>query len=98
MFQTIDVAGDGYSNSGLSPDVAYATLPFDGVIVNGLVIDDGATDVRQYYLDRVRRGPGAFVEVANGFTDFAPTMERKLIRELTSQIIGRASTVDRTRG
>ncbi len=96
--RTIDMAGDGPSNAGFSPDAAYATLPFDGVIVNGLVIDDGAIDVQSYYEQRVRRGPGSFVEVARGFAEFETTMRRKLVRELSTQVIGHAIETDERRG
>ena len=35
-----------------------------------------------YYRDRVIRGPGAFVEVANDFNDYREAMKRKLLREI----------------
>jgi hypothetical protein len=89
IFRTIDITGDGPSNAGPSPEAVYASLAFDGVLVNGLVIDAGAIDVTDYYENRVKRGPGAFVEIARGFSEFETTMERKLIRELSSQVIGR---------
>ena len=90
LFQTIDVAGDGRNNDGFGPDSAYAAYPFDGVIVNGLVILEDEDGVRRYYEDAVKRGPGAFVETANGFADFEAAMRRKLLRELTSQVLGRS--------
>lgn len=88
LFQTIDVAGDGPNNDGFGPSSAYAAFPFDGVIVNGLVITEGDDDVRLYYENTVKRGPGAFVETADGFADFESAMRRKLLRELTAQIMG----------
>ena len=90
LFQTIDMAGDGVNNAGFGPDSVYATFPFDGVTVNGLVITDSDDAALGYYADQVIRGPLAFVEMAKGFTDFEAAMQRKLIRELASQIIGRA--------
>ncbi|MBE0414462.1 DUF1194 domain-containing protein, partial [Yoonia sp.] len=39
----------------------------------------------------VIRGPGAFVEIANGFDDYEAAMRRKLIRELSAQVIGRTA-------
>lgn len=89
IFRTIDIAGDGPSNAGPSPETVYAALAFEGVLVNGLVIDAGAINVSEYFENRVKRGPGAFVEIARGFAEFETTMERKLIRELSSQVIGR---------
>ncbi|MEM8536495.1 MAG: DUF1194 domain-containing protein [Pseudomonadota bacterium] len=90
LFQTIDVSGDGPNNDGFGPGLAYATFPFDGVTVNGLVILTEAAETLPYYRTQVQRGALSFVEVANGFADFATAMERKLIRELSAQIIGQA--------
>ncbi len=98
LFQTIDIAGDGINNDGFAPSVTYAAFPFEGVIVNGLVITGSDTAVQSYYETQVIRGPTAFVEVANGFDDFENAMRRKLVRELTAQIIGRAVTSEGTRG
>lgn len=90
--QTIDLAGDGLNNEGFGPTEAYTAFPFDGVIVNGLVVATGTatdqSDIVAFYQDEVIRGPAAFVEIANGFDDYAAAMQRKLIRELTSQMLG----------
>lgn len=89
--KTIDVAGDGTNNEGFGPREAYRHFPLDGVIVNGLVIEtgNGAEDeLLEFYLNEVRRGPGAFVEVANGFSDYERAMRRKLSRELQAELIG----------
>ncbi len=92
QFQTIDVSGDGENNDGFGPAEAYAALPFDGVTVNGLAIIDGAPEgprpLVPYYQREVLHGPLAFVEIARGFEDFADTMQRKLIREVSAQVIG----------
>lgn len=82
--QVIDMAGDGVNNDGFGPDSAYKAFDFEGVTVNGLVIASAAADPLDYYRTQVIRGPGAFVEVANGFADYAVAMKRKLIREITS--------------
>lgn len=86
--QTIDVAGDGTNNDGFSPKQAYSAFPFKGITVNGLVIRDtdffGDGDLIPFFENEVIRGPGAFIEVADGFEDYARALERKLVRELTS--------------
>lgn len=92
LFHTIDMAGDGANNDGFAPASAYAAFPFDGVTVNGLVISEPATAVANYYLEEVIRGPHAFVEIADGFADFEAAMRRKLVRELSAQIIGRLNS------
>jgi hypothetical protein len=90
---TLDMSGDGPANSGPLPE--NITAHIDRIVVNGLVIgsdqagngDDRFADIKElssYYRTRVARGPGAFVETALGFNDFAVAMERKLMRELQS--------------
>jgi Protein of unknown function (DUF1194) len=80
--RTLDVSGDGENNEGFSPRLAHREFPFEAVTVNGLVIGANRTNLRRYYQAVVIRGPGAFVEVATDYEDFAPAMRRKLIREL----------------
>ena len=92
-FQTIDIAGDGANNAGFGSEIVYTAFPFEGVTVNGLVVQTGNDAALEYYENSVIRGPLAFVEVADGFADFEATMRRKLIRELSSQIIGRGAKI-----
>lgn len=92
LFRTIDVAGDGVNNEGFGPLEAYAAFPFGGVTVNGLVVEatpQGAlTELLDFYENEVIHGPGAFLEVAQGFTDYERAMRRKLLRELETPTIG----------
>lgn len=97
--RTLDISGDGETNSGPLPEeIGIEAMP-EGVIVNGLVVGSGnffgdrvsrtaLEDLRDYYEAHVIRGPGAFVEVARNYDDYADTMERKLLRELASQVLG----------
>ncbi len=78
-YRTLDISGDGEANHGPRPDMV--TLAED-ITVNGLVIRGAADSVEVYYRSMVIRGPGAFVEVAEGFADYEAAMTRKLIREL----------------
>lgn len=94
LFQTIDVSGDGLNNEGFGPRAAYREFPFDGVTVNALVVHPSDTDtadgVAAFFRDEVLRGPGAFLESAYGFGDFARAMRRKLEREVKPRPMGRA--------
>lgn len=93
---TLDISGDGPSNTGPRPkDIPRPAT----TIVNGLVIgasDPATGDLRQsdikelssYYRTDVISGPGAFVETATGFSNYAAAMERKLLRELQVIAIG----------
>lgn len=86
--QVIDVSGDGINNQGFGPALAYKHFPFDGITVNGLVIEGHDPQVTQYYEREVLYGPGAFLEVAHGFEDFERAMSRKLYREINDVMLG----------
>jgi hypothetical protein len=100
--RTLDLSGDGVTNVGPLPETIGENLRPVGVIVNGLVVgagnldgdDERYVDIKQlssYYRANVIRGPGAFVEVALGYEEYAATMERKLLRELASIAIGQVN-------
>lgn len=99
--RTLDLSGDGATNTGPLPETIPESRRPPGVTVNGLVIgaDDLAigdarfVDIKElssYYRTKVIRGPGAFVEVALGYEAYAAAMERKLLRELASMAVGQA--------
>lgn len=89
---TLDVAGDGENNEGFPPQTAYTEFPFSGVTVNGLVVNFANNTSKMplidYYKSQVLHGPGAFLEVAQGFEDYENAMRRKLERELSAKAIG----------
>ncbi|MEY8829386.1 DUF1194 domain-containing protein [Sedimentitalea sp. XS_ASV28] len=95
LFRTLDMAGDGVNNEGFGPAAAYAEFPFDGVTVNGLVVNAGEYEAEvaliDYYRDEILRGPGAFLEIASGFDDYERAMRRKLERELDVPSLGALS-------
>jgi len=94
---TLDLSGDGQSNTGPRPrDVAAP-----GITINGLVVGAAARaysdtrealvgELKSYYTNEVIRGPGAFVEIAAGFADFEAAMARKLLKELTHLVLSDA--------
>lgn len=93
--RTLDLSGDGIANTGPRPQDIPASRTPQGVTVNGLTIapnqqpgqDDSIADITElsaYFRAYVIRGPGAFVETALGFDNYAAAMERKLLRELQS--------------
>lgn len=86
--KVIDVSGDGRNNHGYGPQTVYKHFPVEDVTVNGLVILGDQGDVLSYYRQEVQRGPGAFVEIADGFEDFEAAMTRKLFREISDLMIG----------
>lgn len=92
LFQTIDLSGDGSNNDGYGPQIAYRHFPFGDVVVNGLVINaadfEGELFLIPFFQNNVLHGPGAFLEVAQGFEDFERAMRRKLERELSGLQLG----------
>ncbi len=82
----IDVSGDGRSNTGLPPSIPRQEANALGVVINGLPIltypDSKLYDLDTYYREKMIYGPGAFIEIANDYDDFARAFLRKLRREL----------------
>lgn len=93
LFRTLDLSGDGENNEGFPPDAAYRAFPFDGVTVNGLVVNaadfEAEITLIDFYRTQVLHGPGAFLEIAQGFEDFERAMRRKLERELSAMSVGK---------
>ena len=88
--QIVDVSGDGVNNEGYAPELAYKNFAFEGVQVNGLVIDGADPDPVAYFREKVIYGPGAFVEVAENFADYEAAMRRKLLREINGAALSLA--------
>ncbi|MDV7141921.1 DUF1194 domain-containing protein [Tropicimonas sp. TH_r6] len=96
----LDISGDGKNNDGPRPqDADDAALA--GLHVNALIIGPNrpgavgaqareATELTAYFRAYVLRGPDAFVEVAEGYDDYAEAMKRKLLKELQVIVIGQA--------
>ncbi len=80
--RVVDVSGDGANNDGVGPDWYRARGLLDGLTINGLVILGADVDPYAYYRDVLIQGPGAFVEIADGFDAYAEAILRKLLREL----------------
>ncbi|MFK7837967.1 MAG: DUF1194 domain-containing protein [Sulfitobacter sp.] len=100
--KTLDIAGDGQNNEGFGPQDAYRNFPFQDITVNGLVINaadfEGELGLIAFYRAEVLHGPGAFLEIANGFEDYERAMRRKLERELQPKVIGEAPAPSRPKG
>lgn len=88
--QTIDMSGDGQNNEGRTPAQVYAAEDFGSIAVNGLPIGEHESFISDYYRDEVIRGPGAFVEPAPSEADYPRAIRRKLLKELSVQLLGDA--------
>jgi hypothetical protein len=89
--RVIDISGDGANNNGETIIPARDRAVAKGIIINGLPIVNGRSsrygmpqipNLDEYYRDCVIGGPGSFLIVANGFTDFARAIRRKMILEI----------------
>ena len=83
--RTLDISGDGRSNTGPRPQDARKLAIFAGITVNALVIDNGGEargDLNGYFTSLVIHGPDAFTEQADDFAAYERAMVRKLLREL----------------
>lgn len=89
--QVLDVAGDGRNNEGLSPRRIYEKTDFGNLVVNGLAVGEHETGLEAYYASDVIRGDGAFVEIAPAQADYPRSIRRKLLRELSEAVAGRAT-------
>lgn len=85
--RVLDVSGDGVNNIGAGPGYFYERGDLNGAVVNGLVIRGADPDPLTYYRTEVIFGPGAFVETAENYADFRRAMTRKLLREISPQLI-----------
>jgi Ca-activated chloride channel homolog len=85
--RVIDVAGDGVNNDGFPPESVYRVADTTGITVNAIVIAGDRPPPAPYYEDRVIHGPGAFLEIADGYEDYAHAIRRKLLREISPSYV-----------
>jgi len=82
----IDISGDGQNNGPVSTWIARDLVLARGVRINGLpIVTPAEPDLAEWYRANVVGGPGSFIEVAQGFQDFARAMRRKFMREVAAR-------------
>ena len=79
----IDISGDGRNNTGVLPFVSWRGADAQGIAINGLPILIDTYNLDTYFREKVIHGPGAFIEIATDYGDFAQAFLRKLTREIT---------------
>lgn len=104
--KTIDVSGDGPNDEGPPIDGVRDGVVAQGVTINGIAMSLPDSDtygpfadlfgtslelVQPYYARHVIGGPGAFVMGVTDMADFAETIERKLVLEISTGPLGRAT-------
>lgn len=80
--RVLDVSGDAVNNDGVGPGWYRERGALEGLTINGLVIRGAEPDPVPYYRAEVLHGPGAFLEIADSYDDYARAFLRKLLREL----------------
>jgi len=79
----IDLSGDGPNNGPISTPLARNEVVARGIRINGLpIVTPAEPDLARWYEANVVGGDGAFLEIANGFEDFARAMRRKFQLEI----------------
>ena len=78
----IDVSGDGFSNEGGSVSDARARTLQQGIVINGLAIENNVEGLSVYYGKDVTGGPGSFVLTASSYRDYPRAIRRKLLNEV----------------
>ncbi len=85
--RVIDVSGDGVNNDGVGPEYFRERGLFEGMTINGLVIDGATPSPVPYYRQHVVQGPGAFLMVAEGYHDYPAMIAEKLLREIDQEMM-----------
>lgn len=88
--KVIDLSGDGITNDGFWPELAYKHFPFEGITVNALAVLGADPDVVDHFTYEVLRGPAAFIETSQGYEGYQRAMTRKLYREIETRVVGDA--------
>lgn len=96
---TLDISGDGPSNTGPRPRDLTDEPALGQITVNALLIgtEESWRDITQqenlralerYFSAEVIRGPDAFIETALSYDDYEEAIARKLLRELQTLAVG----------
>jgi hypothetical protein len=80
--RVIDLSGNGIADKIPETHQIRDRLVADGIIINGLAIEELKEDLTAFFRHNVIGGPGAFVETAWEFHDVTEAMRRKLLREI----------------
>jgi hypothetical protein len=85
--RVIDVSGDGPANAGIVASAGRDAAAALGITVNALAVVHDEPELEAYYAAEVITGPGAFVQRAENYEDFAEAIHRKLLREIGAALI-----------
>lgn len=89
--QVIDLSGNGRTDDEPALLETRDRLNSQGIVINGLAIEEDHGDLTWYFYRLVAGGAGAFVETASDFPVFEKAMERKLYREISGPSVAALS-------
>lgn len=82
----IDLSADGYNNSGGSVSRARDAAVWKGITINGLpIVKQTSEDLELYFQDCVIGGPAAALFPVFRIEDFAKTLQRKMVTEISGR-------------
>lgn len=83
--KVIDVSGDGTNNEGPHVDLTRDAVIARGIVINGLPMVSGVSDIEDlglYYERCVTGGPGSFVLAIDDWKQFPAAIRRKFLMEI----------------
>ncbi|MEO3413550.1 DUF1194 domain-containing protein [Roseovarius sp. CAU 1744] len=84
--KVIDIAGNGRTDDERRLRETRGKLLSQGIVINGLAIEEDDKRLTRYFGRHVIGGRNAFVVTASDFEDFASAMEVKLLREISGAV------------
>ncbi|MEM7463103.1 MAG: DUF1194 domain-containing protein, partial [Pseudomonadota bacterium] len=87
--RVIDVSGNGHTDDLSLLVETRRDLIGDGIVINGLAIEEDPGNVTLHFAQYLIGGPGSFVMTATSWLDFARAMRLKLLRELEQKLVTR---------
>jgi len=88
--RVIDLSGNGRTDDVELLHRVRDRLVAEGVVINGLAIEELHNDLTGYFRRNLIGGAGAFVVTADEFEDFSAAMRIKLLREIKGTVVARA--------
>jgi len=84
LYRTVDVAGDGISNTGMPVTLARDILIENGVTINGIpmMLRPDITTLGDYYKSNVVGGPRSFTIELRDISEMPMMIRRKLLLEI----------------
>ncbi len=84
--RVIDISGNGRADDATALAATRARLARNGMVINGLAVEEDDAHLTTYFREAVIAGPGAFALHAADWETFGAAMRLKLLREIAGTI------------